>query len=259
MYKKKKYKNKNYKLHVKENKVEVAVTEETKSVLEVSHEEKVEREVDIEINDEVTKGEEVVDHINFKYIYAYNGDDNVNTNQDFKNTNLSSYDCIAHSPHISHIYTHTGQRCYELLPNQRRGWWRSNEVTHHHHDQVYVNGMINDKPEKVMLDTGANISIIQNSLAQSLNLNVIPFDAPNTFVGVSNSVMSAYGTTKIKITLADNIVYIMDVWVGNFKAPSRVILGTDFMVRAGIRIDLLHGEYILPNEVPIKVLDQCHD
>ena len=30
------------------------------------------------------------------------------------------------------------------------------------------------------------------------------------------------------------------------------------MVRAGIRIDLLHGEYILPNEVPIKVSDQCH-
>ena len=122
--------------------------------------------------------------------------------------------------HKDKVFSVTTGRQYDLLPNQRRGWWRSNEVTHHHHDQVYVDGMINDKEERIMLDTGANISIIQKSLAHSLNLKIIPFTTPSNFVGVSNSVMSAYGTADVKITLAGNIVYNTNIWVGEFQAPN---------------------------------------
>ena len=58
------------------------------------------------------------------------------------------------------------------------------------------------------------------------------------------------GRTKIKITLDGSLVYYFYVWVGD-QVGQEVLLGIDFMVPAGIRLDLADGTLCLPNEVRI--------
>ena len=59
------------------------------------------------------------------------------------------------------------------------------------------------------------------------------------------------GSTKIKITLNGSLVYYLDFWVGD-QVGQEVILGMDFMVPAGIRLDLADGTMVLPDEVRIR-------
>ncbi|OWY96435.1 hypothetical protein PHMEG_00033298 [Phytophthora megakarya] len=56
----------------------------------------------------------------------------------------------------------------------------------------------------------------------------------------------------IKVTLAGSLVYFFDIWVGDLTGQ-QAILGMDFMVPAGIRLDLAHGLISLPNEVRIQL------
>ena len=58
------------------------------------------------------------------------------------------------------------------------------------------------------------------------------------------------GRTKIKITLDGSLVYYFDVWVGD-QVGQEAILGMDFMVMAGISLDLADGTICLPEEVRI--------
>ena len=58
------------------------------------------------------------------------------------------------------------------------------------------------------------------------------------------------GRTKIKITLNGSLVYYFDVWVGD-QVGQEAILGMDFMVPAGICLDLADGTLCLPDEVRI--------
>ena len=60
------------------------------------------------------------------------------------------------------------------------------------------------------------------------------------------------GRTKIKITLNGSLVYYFDVWVGDLVGQE-AILGMDFMVPAGIRLDLADGTPVLPDEVRIHL------
>ncbi|POM77052.1 Hypothetical protein PHPALM_5625 [Phytophthora palmivora] len=55
------------------------------------------------------------------------------------------------------------------------------------------------------------------------------------------------GRTKIKVTLAGTLVYYFDAWVGSLSGQE-AILGMDFMVPAGIRLDLADGTLCLPDE-----------
>jgi hypothetical protein len=66
--------------------------------------------------------------------------------------------------------------------------------------------------------------------------------------------MSASGKATVKIRLGPCVVYEVEVWVGSFEARSMIILGTDFMVKAGLRIDLLSQECALPEEEPVGML-----
>ena len=58
------------------------------------------------------------------------------------------------------------------------------------------------------------------------------------------------GRTKITIKLDGSLVYYFDVWVGD-QVGQEAILGMDFMVPAGIRLDLADGTLCLPDEVRI--------
>ncbi|OWZ03645.1 LOW QUALITY PROTEIN: hypothetical protein PHMEG_00024583 [Phytophthora megakarya] len=58
--------------------------------------------------------------------------------------------------------------------------------------------------------------------------------------------------TRIKITLAGAYVYYFDAWGGDLTGQG-AIFGMDFMVSAGIRLDLADGSLCLPDEVRIQL------
>ena len=60
------------------------------------------------------------------------------------------------------------------------------------------------------------------------------------------------GRTKTQITLNGSLVYYFDIWVGD-KVGQDAILGMDFKVPAGIRLDLADGTLCLPDEVRIQL------
>ncbi|OWY98720.1 hypothetical protein PHMEG_00030446, partial [Phytophthora megakarya] len=70
-------------------------------------------------------------------------------------------------------------------------------------------------------------------------------------VGIGDNVYRTEGRTRIKVTLA-GLVYFFDIWVGDLSGQE-AILGMDFMVPAGIRLDLAHGSISLPDEVRIQL------
>ncbi|KAE8995088.1 hypothetical protein PR002_g19735 [Phytophthora rubi] len=51
--------------------------------------------------------------------------------------------------------------------------------------------------------------------------------------------------------LAEYLVYLFDIWIGDLSGQE-AILGMDFMVPAGIRLDLADGSLCLPDEVRIQ-------
>ncbi|GMF56285.1 unnamed protein product [Phytophthora fragariaefolia] len=61
------------------------------------------------------------------------------------------------------------------------------------------------------------------------------------------------GRTRLKITLAGSLVYFFDAWVCPPTGGQDLILGMDFMVPAGIRLDLADGTICLPDEVRIQL------
>ena len=63
---------------------------------------------------------------------------------------------------------------------------------------------------------------------------------------------STEGRTCIKVTLNGNLVYVSNVWLGHMVGQD-AILELDFMVPAGIRLDLVDGTLCLPNEFRIQL------
>ncbi|KAG2959519.1 hypothetical protein PC119_g26679 [Phytophthora cactorum] len=50
------------------------------------------------------------------------------------------------------------------------------------------------------------------------------------------------------------MLYEFEMWVMAHSAGVGVVLGTDFMIPAGIRLDLFHGAAQLPNEIRIPLV-----
>lgn len=60
----------------------------------------------------------------------------------------------------------------------------------------------------------------------------------------------------MKITLGWSVVYSFEVWVGNHNGGCDLILGTDFLMSAGVCLDLYRGRVCLPDEVVIPLDNQ---
>ncbi|GMF16092.1 unnamed protein product [Phytophthora fragariaefolia] len=80
----------------------------------------------------------------------------------------------------------------------------------------------------------------------------IDTDQSQGCVGIGDNIYTTEGRTRIKITLAGSLVYYFDIWVGELPGQE-VILGMDFMIPAGIRLDLADGSFCLPDEVKIQL------
>ncbi|OWZ17179.1 LOW QUALITY PROTEIN: hypothetical protein PHMEG_0008911 [Phytophthora megakarya] len=68
------------------------------------------------------------------------------------------------------------------------------------------------------------------------------------WVGSGDNVYRTEGKTRIKETVAGSLVNCFDIW-----GISLAILGMDFMVPDGIRLDHAHGSISLPDEVRIQL------
>ena len=71
-------------------------------------------------------------------------------------------------------------------------------------------------------------------------------------MGIGENSYMTVGRTRIKVTLAGSLVYYFDAWVGD-QSGQEAILGMDFMVPAGIRLDLADGTLCSPDEVRIHL------
>ena len=103
----------------------------------------------------------------------------------------------------------------------------------------------------MLLDSGAEISIVDTAFARKLGC-VIDENQKQECVGIGDNTYMTEGRIKINITLNGSLVYYFDGWVGD-QVGQELILGMDFMVIAGIRLDLADGTLVLPDEVRIHL------
>ena len=138
----------------------------------------------------------------------------------------------------------------DLLPGESRGYWK-NHAPSKWFKQAKASGKVNNDRANLLFDTGAEISIFDIAFARKVGCQ-IDENARQECVGIGESIYTTEGRTRIKITLNRNLVYNFKVWVGPMAGQDE-ILGMDFMVPAGIRLDLGGGAFCLPDEVRIQL------
>ena len=74
-----------------------------------------------------------------------------------------------------------------LAPGEKRGWWLDNELPKGEQTQAFVRGVIEDLTLPLMLDSGANISLLHSNLARKLGLKVRMFGESSEFYGIGRT------------------------------------------------------------------------
>ncbi|POM61697.1 hypothetical protein PHPALM_29250, partial [Phytophthora palmivora] len=138
----------------------------------------------------------------------------------------------------------------DLLPGESRGYWK-HYAPGKWFRQAKIAGKINNERGILLLHTGAEVSIKDTAFARKVGCYIDTSQIQDC-VGIGESVYRTEGRTRIKITMAGSLVYFFDIWVGDL-AGQDAILGMDFMVPAGIRLDLAYGSISLPDEVRIQL------
>ncbi|OWZ00620.1 hypothetical protein PHMEG_00028148, partial [Phytophthora megakarya] len=143
----------------------------------------------------------------------------------------------------------------KLLPGERMGWWSSQRFDRRVRMRALVRGAVNDVRTSILLDTGANVSIITTKLARRLRLDPIQEHGRQLEVqGIQEGKMSTTTRVKAKVTLGWNTVYEFAFWVMDHCAGLEVVLGTDVLIPAGIRLDLFNATAKLPGEEMVPLV-----
>ncbi|GMF22664.1 unnamed protein product [Phytophthora fragariaefolia] len=72
--------------------------------------------------------------------------------------------------------------------------------------------------------------------------------------GITKRKTTTTRRASVKITLGWEQVYVFELWVMDHHAGVDVILGTDFMIPAGVRLDIFQANAKLPDEVMIPLI-----
>ncbi|KAE9248212.1 hypothetical protein PF004_g3968 [Phytophthora fragariae] len=143
----------------------------------------------------------------------------------------------------------------KLLPGERLGWWSSRKFDRRIRMRALVMGAVNNEQTKILLDTGANVSAVTESFARKLRLKRLASADLNIDVrGIGKTEVETTIRAMVKVTLGWEIVYEFEVWIMDHHAGVDVILGTDFMIPAGIRLDLYNSKAKLPDEIEINLI-----
>ncbi|KAG3110128.1 hypothetical protein PI125_g10303 [Phytophthora idaei] len=138
----------------------------------------------------------------------------------------------------------------DLLPGESRGYWKYHAPGKWFR-QAKVEGKINNEKAIMLVDNGADVSTVDTAFARKVGCR-IDRSWSKDCVGIGESVYKTKGRTRIKITLAGCLVYWFDIWVSDLSGQE-AILGMDFMVPAGIRLDLADGTMNFPDEMKIQL------
>ena len=138
----------------------------------------------------------------------------------------------------------------DLAPGESRGYWKYHTPGKWFKEAKAV-GKINNERATMLFDSGAEVSIIDATFARRVGCTIDDSQRQEC-VGIGENTYMTEGRTKIKITLNGSLVYYFDVWVRD-QVGQEAILGMDFMVPAGIRLDLADGTLCLPDEVKIHL------
>ncbi|OWZ15792.1 Eukaryotic/viral aspartic protease [Phytophthora megakarya] len=118
---------------------------------------------------------------------------------------------------------------------ERREYWK-----HYAPDKWYkqakTHGKLNNRKAVLLLDTGAEVSILDT-----------------TFSRIRDETYFTVGKMRVKVTLAGNMMYYMDLWVGDLVGQN-AIFGVNLMEPAGVRIDTADGTACLPDEIWIQMI-----
>ncbi|KAG2995134.1 hypothetical protein PC118_g3122 [Phytophthora cactorum] len=112
-------------------------------------------------------------------------------------------------------------------------------------------GTINNEKTCLLLYSGAEVSILDAAFARKVGC-YIDESQRQECVGIKENMKVASGRTKIMVTLAESLVHFFDVLVGEMPGQD-AILGMDFMVPGGTRLDLVDGTPCLRDEVHIQL------
>ncbi|OWZ07366.1 reverse transcriptase [Phytophthora megakarya] len=140
-----------------------------------------------------------------------------------------------------------------LKSGQRYGWWEDHEHGDMH-GLATIHGAVNDSRTRILLDTGASVSIMSLDLARRLKLKL----RTHRQIKVSGlGGVTTYITThaRVKITLGWSVVYVLNIWVGNIGEGVDVLLGMIFMHSAGVRLCIREGLVKLPDEETVVMYD----
>ncbi|KAE9164846.1 hypothetical protein PF002_g31503 [Phytophthora fragariae] len=138
----------------------------------------------------------------------------------------------------------------DLQPGERRGYWK-HYAPHKWYKQAKIHGKLNNHRAVLLLDTGAEVSILDTTFAREVGC-LMDTEITQECVGICDETYYTVGRTRVKVTLAGNLVYYMHLWVGDLVGQ-HAILGMNFMVPAGVRIDTADRTACLPDEVHIQM------
>uniref|UniRef100_H3H209 Peptidase A2 domain-containing protein n=1 Tax=Phytophthora ramorum TaxID=164328 RepID=H3H209_PHYRM len=95
--------------------------------------------------------------------------------------------------------------------------------------------------------TPVRLSMISFDLARRLKLKINSGKQIKVsgLGGVSTYISAS---TEVKLTLGHRVVYVSEFWVANIGEDVHVLLGMDFMLRAGVRLCIREGLMVLPDE-----------
>ncbi|OWZ14645.1 Eukaryotic/viral aspartic protease [Phytophthora megakarya] len=146
--------------------------------------------------------------------------------------NLHSYTAkIASLPQISEFSRSNTEVVLDLKRGESRGYWKRHSPGKWFR-QAKISGRINQERATLLLDTGAGVSILDTTFARKVGCD---FDTSQRqeCVGIGDNAYTTEGRTKIKITLAGYLI-------GDLSGQN-TIMGMDFMVPAGVRMDFADG------------------
>ncbi|GMF47221.1 unnamed protein product [Phytophthora fragariaefolia] len=143
----------------------------------------------------------------------------------------------------------------KLSPGKRMGWWSALKFDRRIRMRALMLGAVNDVRTKILLDTGANVLAVSESFARRLHLKRrTNSDRQIDVQGIGKGKVLTSSRATVKVTLGWQVVYEFEVWIMPHYAGVDLILGTDFMIPAGIRLDLYNSTARLPDEVEIPLI-----
>ncbi|KAG4039266.1 hypothetical protein PC123_g25178 [Phytophthora cactorum] len=156
---------------------------------------------------------------------------------------------------VERLASKKAPKVVRLREGESLGWWSSQRYDQRVLMRAMVGGAVNDEQTTILLDTGANVSFISERFVKNLRLRAVPNHGRSIDVqGIGKGALTTKRRVLVKVTLEGRLVYEFEMWVLPHNAGVDVVLGMDFMIPAGVRLDLYRSTAMLPGETTLTLL-----